>query len=365
MKLSEYLLYRDIQELSQMASLYRCDCNVNSKLELVQSIHHSMMSKNAYPSILKELDKNVLHFLLYILYQNTSTFSIDELMAKAKYVRDQFQSEESPRTWITQLLKRGWLFPSSSRFQVQLDMADDLNRLLRSQIMDYIKQEYQISTRAELDLSYRDEGKAIQYDVGIFLAHIAKEPVPITVEGVIHKRNQQLLLKKLSVEEELILDKSWRFGYGRRFPAYPNRFSLIYDFCFAQKWIEEEAGGYVTLSYLGDKALEQEEWKLPSTFKRMVMFWVKLYKQPIPSLPFLILLVNELTQGEWIDTIQLFNVTKPWLKKYYYDEIETIYRERFLQMLVHLGLLHMTVEKQGQPVYCRLNPILIEEIFKS
>jgi len=354
MKLSECLLYRDIQELSQMAAIYECDCNINSKLELVQSIHHRMMSKSIYPALFKELDPNLFNFLLYILFQKKGSFSIDELVAKGKYICDLYSIQASPRTWVAQLLKRGWLFPSSTKYQIQLELAEDLQAFLKKEMIQYLRQQFGLEKEAVIPNSYRDEGQSILHDVRTFLTHVHNDPLPMTIEGVIHKRNQQLLMRKLNVEEELILEKSWRFGYGRRFPSYPNRFALIYDFCFAEQWIEESMDGCLRISLAGEKIIQEQEWDSEAIYQRLILFWIKTYKQPIQSLPFLLQFMAELMKNEWMKINDLFLIVKPWLKKYYYDEVDTLFRERIVQMLLHLGLLQVTLDESNKPTYCRL-----------
>jgi hypothetical protein len=353
MKLADYLLYRDIQDLSQMASFYECECNRNSKLELVQTIHHKMHNKNFLEEILNQLESPLIHFYTYVLFQQTRSFSIDELVAKGKYICELFNYDISlPRKWITECLKRGWLFPTSSKYQVELEIPIDFLPYLRKQWIHFWTSKYQMTIRKDIDQRLRDEGTSLLIDLHTLLTYVRESPLPITLDGVIHKRHQQMILSKFNIAEELVQEKSWRFGYGRRFPNYPNRFALIYDFCYFKQWIQEDQDTlFVTKK--GEDMLETESLVNEVLHKDMILFWKKTYKNAIPSLPFLFQFVSELLAEQWVESNQLYRMLQCWLQPYYYDDAETIYRERIVQMLVHLGLMQISFSKEEQLTYLR------------
>lgn len=132
MKLSEYLLYRDIEELNKLAEQYQCDCNPHSKLELVQSIHHRMMSHVEFGRQVQQLEQSpeLLYYYTLLLFDPKTTYTLDELLTKGKEVEAHFKRKPSGRKWLRQCLQRGWLFPvvnkGQSFFVIPEDLADHL-----------------------------------------------------------------------------------------------------------------------------------------------------------------------------------------------------------------------------------------------
>lgn len=344
MKLSDHLLYRDIQELGLLAIYYECDCNRNSKLELVQSIHHHMLNQSVYKELLGQLEPSLFHFLQYILFQPTITFSIDELMAKGKYICQLFHYDQSPRKWVTQLLKRGWLFPVSTNYQVQLSIPRDLHAFLKRQILQHLNLTYHSTPHQNGFGNLRDEGKSILFDIHTFLAYVKDQPIPLTLDGVIHKRYQQIINQKLNISEEILKDKEWRFGYGRRFPAYPNRFALLYDFCFSKGWVIEGQDCLLLTSSGAEVVNLDSNWN-ENIQQELLVYWIKVYKQPIPSLPFIYNFLGDLLLNQWLEFKKVYTIIQPWLEAYYFDDVPTIFRERIIQMLVHLGVIQMSQNK--------------------
>lgn len=345
MNLSECLLYRDISELGEIASLYNCECNRNSKLELVQSIHHYMLNKNMYHDTLKNMETALLYFSTYILFQPKRLFTINELVVKGNYVCKQLNIDASPRTWITLLLKKGWLFPTSSKYQVQLEIPADLHSFLKKRFILYWFETCEIDINQKRMMEgYIDEGETMVLDLYLFLQHLRQTVTPLTLDGAIFKKQQQLLMHKFHVKEPLINEKGWRFGYGRRFPSYPNRFALIYDFCFEKGWLSEEEG-LLTVTNKGETFINiNNKVQIPLFQRELSQYWLKLYKSPIPALPFIFTFLTEILDERWIHLNDLYTLLSPWLEEYYFDDIHTIYRKRIIQMLVHLGLVRVSLD---------------------
>lgn len=360
MKLSDHLLYRDIQELGLMATYYECDCNRNSKLELVQSIHHHMLKQSVYNELLGQIEPSLFHFLQYILFQPTATYSIDELIAKGKYICQIFNYDQSPRKWVTQLMKRGWLFPASKNYQIQLEIPSDLHEFLKRQMLEYFKPTYLSIPQQNVFGSLRDEGKLILFDIHTFLAYVKERLIPVTLDGVIHKRYQQMINQKLNISEEEFKEKKWRFGYGRRFPAYPSRFALLYDFCFSKEWVIEGKEGLL-LTSSGEEIVNSNPMWHEKIHVELFTYWIKVYKHPIPSLPFIYTFLADLLSNQWLDLDQVYTMIQPWLKPYYFDDVPTIFRERIIQMMVHLGVLQMFYNKEDQRTYLSFNRSRVTE----
>lgn len=349
MNLSEYLLYRDIEDLNKIAHVYQCDCNKNSKLELVQSIHYQMLNRTFFLDNVSSYTDSFILFCTYLIFQSSRSFTVEDLMAKGQYILSlsSKESKENPRQWISQLMSKGWLFPMRSNAHIQLEIPLEMKRFLRREWKGYWLQKIPSRTKLiKTEWVERNEGDALARDVHIFLTKLQSAPLPLTIEGVIHKRVLESILIVLSVEENPLqegLEKKWRFGYGRRFPVYPNRFALLYDFCFMKGWIQEERE-QVYMTEKGLKALY--EFSFEPALKELRSYWLKLYKKPIVALPFMVSLIQELTENQWISEADLFMIIKNWLKTYYYDDETKLFDQRIIQMMVHLGLLQIGVDSK-------------------
>ncbi|GAA0360487.1 hypothetical protein [Bacillus horti] len=351
MSLSEYLLYRDIQDLNKMANIYECECNRNSKLELVQAIHYQMLNRSFFLKYVQELDESFIAFSTYIIFQPTRMFTVEDLMAKGSYILALFSSEMNPRKWISQLMSSGWLFPITTKNHIQLEIPLDLSIFLRKEWGSYWLRLMPNQTKSlPFEAVRRKEEFVLVADLRLFLAKLSEEAFPMTVDGSIHKKPLHALLSLMSVQEVPLSDSKWRFGYGRRFPHYPNRFALIYDFCFHKGWIQED-GGQVYVSISGQQ--EVEDMSTKEILEDIRAYWLRVYRKPIPSLPFITTLILELCKDRWISDSDMFHALKKWLKQYYYDDVKAIFEQRIVQMLIHLGYVEVTIDPVKEQQYIK------------
>lgn len=354
LKLSEHLLYRDIKELGQMANFYECDCNRNSKLELVQSIHFQLLNRKVCQQEIEKIDASLLLFITYLYLQKETSFHVDEMVAKGNYICKLLQIEEQTRSWLAQLLKMGWLFPVSHQYQTEIHIPIDLKSILEPVLLHYWNKQLLGVEGDSSTLTYRDEHLIIMKDLAILLQYLQKEAVPLTTEGYIYKRNQQQLMQQFRIQEELVTDHTWRFGYGRRFPGYPSRLALIYDFAFSKGWITEENTS-LTITSQGLQVLETIKEDTELIYKELISYWLKIYKLPIPLLPFIIPFMYKIMQGEWIEMGSIKKIMQKWLLPYYYDDTSSIFQQRIIQMLLHLGLAQIAVDNQkGDKIFVKL-----------
>lgn len=333
MRLAEMLSYADIDQLHQLASTYSCDCNINSKNELIQSLLTSIKREANIMEQLETLRKEEFQFLMYIVFDSRTSFSLEDLRAKAKYSYMEDLDRDTYRKLVSVALKKGWIFRGISRnavssFQVPEDMRQSWAKAILM---------LECGERPFLaDPSfYRDEGNAIIQDLSHFLEYVQRHQPQLTSEGVIYKRNQQQLMELMAVQEELIERGGWRFGYGRHFRDYPDRFSLIYDYCFYRGYIREEPGSALWLTPEAEEA-----YQLPPEYLALEMykFWLRLYKRPIKGLPMFARLIGKAAE-RWIREEELVQILSSRIRPYYYDNEESIAKNRILKMMVHLGLL--------------------------
>ncbi|MGO0061029.1 hypothetical protein ACTID9_13600 [Brevibacillus fluminis] len=348
MNLAEILVFTDIRQLHQMAAHYGCECNPHSKNELITSLLQNLRRKQTVADEVERLTPDEAHFLFLLFFDKRMVVSLEDLMAKTGVVLHQLKEkkQEQGRKLIANALRRGWIFPAKNKpigqYQVPADIREPY-------IREWISRWKLTQPEEETEVpAYRDEGHALVDDCYRFLSFLGKEPVPLTGDGGMYKRYQTQLLSFLSVKEEPLAPQKWRFGYGLHFDQYPDRFSLLYDFCYYHRWIKEEAGT-VQLTEQGAALLSQPP--SPTLYDDVIRFWQRVYKRAVPNLPMLIQLIPWMSGGKWVSQESFKQILLPWLKPFYYDEPEAILVQRVLKMMVHLGLLKVGQRADEEWVY--------------
>lgn len=337
MNLADMLSYADISQLTSIAKRYDCECNRHSKHELIQSILSALGRKDRFEQYVMEMSIEELRFLNSILFDQRTSFNLEELVARVQQTRfDQGESNHSlphPRDIIVKFKHSGWLFNGCSpHTKYMFQIPDDM----KSRFREVLNRHFQLQlTRVPEPQIYRDEEGHIGVDVLKLLRFIQQEHIPLNTEGVMYKRTQQQLLEYMSIWEPVIQKGEWRFGYGRRFHDYPNRLSLLYDYVFFQGWIEEQNGELQLTSQGSSKLLHDLSYE---PLQPLYRFWLKLYKNAIPNLPSLVNWIYECTDN-WTTLESLEPVLIPYIKPFYYDSSESILRKRIITMMVHLGLI--------------------------
>jgi hypothetical protein len=336
MNLADMLSYADIHDLSRIADTYNCECNGHSKNELIQSILSTVNRREIFERQVIDLSIEDVRFLNSLIFDQRGSFSLEELLARVQQSR--FVKEENevwnPREMITRFKQRGWLFNGYSidtryLFQVPSDLKRRFNEALTKQFQQHLVQ-------ASEPVVYRDEQQLIMDDITHFLQFVGQQEAVLTSENCMYKRQLQQVLDQLSVKEEPIAKKAWRFGYGRMFKEYPNRFSLIYDYCYYAELITE----HHQVLALSEKGKEQLASGQKEDLLQVYRFWLRLYKGAIPNIQSL---------AFWLDTLAKDGVTAdsvkealvPLIRPFYYDTPESILEQRLLQMMMHLGLIRI------------------------
>lgn len=357
MNLSDMLGYADIQQLSRIADVYRCECNGNSKNDLIQSILSTVSRTEVFEAQISSMKLEDLRFLNSLLFEPRSSYSLEDLVARVQQCRfgeDEAKAAEeqpkkskrtkknadsepkpaSPREMIAKFKHHGWLFngfsgPSRYLFQV----PNDLKARFRETLAKRFSAELQYTDEPPV---YRDEQLLIHDDITHFLYYVRHNEVQLTADGSMYKRFMLQILDKLGVQEELPGKGAWRFGYGKHFNQYPNRFSFIYDYCCSNQYISEND----TLLQLTAAGEERLLSKPPGEAEQLYRYWLKLYKGPISNLLALAHWMNALA-ADWVTVDSLRKVLVSYIKPYYYDDAETILEKRIISMMVHLGLLRL------------------------
>lgn len=382
MNLADMLSYADIHQLNRIAHHYACDCNTNSKRELIQSILNKVNRRDVFERYVEQLTVEDIRFLNSLVFDPRNEFSLEELLARAQISRYEqakpaafgvgaepndilttvtldlkerklaVQAEGKPRSkkaeknkapeapkWspretIVKFAHQGWLFSGYSYhtkylFHVPADLkrkfGDSLAKKFRAQLRTM-----------EEPPAYRDEQRLLVEDIVTFLAFLHRSPVELSADGTMYKRSQQQLLETLRVKEELVGKGGWRFGYGRKIKDYPNRLSLIYDYCYYNDFLAE-GKGELSLTPIGEAYAAEGRTPDPSAVYR---FWLKLYKNPIHNIQSIVHWIDRLAD-RWVTLDTLSEALTKLIKPYYYDTPESILRNRIVMMMMHQGLLRI------------------------
>lgn len=388
------LSYADIHQLNRIARHYDCDCNTNSKRDLIQSILTAVGRKEVFERYIESLSVEDVRFLNSLLFDPRDAYSLEELLARAQISRfdnmnsgggsgtaaagasgslsggqegsaisvrfgagaesaatrgsakkrtqgrkgkketEEAPAAPSPREMIVKFAHQGWLFNGcSQQTKFLYQVPSDLKR----RFCDMLAETY----RRQLNYvyeppAYRDEQGLLAEDVLKFLKFIRLSGAGLTADGSMYKRTVLQLLEQLNVREEPVGKGGWRFGYGRRINEYPNRFSLIYDYCYYGKLIDELEG---ELALTEKGAALVLEGRMPDQGD-LYRFWLRLYKNPIHNLQTIVHWIDRLA-ADWVTLESLSRVLIPLIRPYYYDSAESILTNRIVIMMMHLGLLRV------------------------
>lgn len=384
MNLAEMLGYADIAQLTRIAGTYRCECNGHSKHELIQSILSAVNRKEQFDAQIDGLAIEELRFLHSLLFDARDAFSLEELIARVQASRfdsadsstsagsrqpsasepaaDVQQAEKrkrkktaknakleqayetpGPRETIVRFKHYGWLFSGISGTNRYLyHVPGDLKERFRDALARRFAMQLEYGGEPHV---FRDEQSLLADDVMILLDYIRKNDIPLTLEGVMYKRNVQQLLELFAVREEPPVRGAWRFGYGRRFKDYPDRMALIYDYCHYKRYISE-ANLQLVLTEEGQRKLDERERVDPAELYR---FWLRLYRASVPNLLPLVHWVDTLAV-RWVSADSLQRVMLPYIRPFYYDDAASVWNKRIVAMMVHLGLLRIGEDEQAGTV---------------
>ncbi|WP_068785276.1 DUF5302 domain-containing protein [Paenibacillus phocaensis] len=343
MNLADMLTFADIGQLSRIADHYRCECSGHSKHELIQSILQTVGRRDFIERHIGSMSLEDLRFLNTLLFDGRRQFSLEELIACAQGSRftDDAKERESPREMITRFRQQGWLFNGTTQQTRYLfEVPEDLKRRFREALERRFLAE--VKAAAAEPPMYREEPDMLSADLLLFLQYVSKHDIPLNSEGVMYRRNQMQILETLHVSEGLV-GKGWRFGYGRRFKDYPNRFALLYDYAYHSRLIQEN-NHRLELTDAGAASLAEER---KESMIQFVRFWLRLYKGPIPNLLSLVYWIVSCSK-DWVTVPSLFDRVEPLIKPFFYDSPASIFEERILQMMLHLGMVRFGEDERHE-----------------
>ncbi|MFC4768945.1 helicase-associated domain-containing protein [Effusibacillus consociatus] len=333
MRLSECLNSSDIDALRKIAERYDFDCHRSSKNSLMQTIMAHFNNRKFIQDRLLSLEsKEYRDALMQIVMDKRQCFSREDLSAIAKRAIGNQSGQETQL--ITNLLRDGWVYRLGSHggktaYFVPEDVMKTMKEFLAVQLQS------QVETISGPPLVYRDDQFAIVRDAVQFISFVKNHDVKITQNGVIFKRQLLQLLDSFEIKEEPVTG-GWRFGYGRRFFDYPDRFALFYDCLYSRGIIEEQEAGILAVT---DKTEEWLEKPDKNKLLDLVNFWRLLYRRPIPRLSFALNTMARAVCKKWTLVESVNQLLSPYVGDYYYDNQVQVMEKRIYQMMVNLGLL--------------------------
>jgi hypothetical protein len=337
MNLAEMLSYADIADLSRIAKNYACECNGNSKNELIQSILIAVNHREVFDQQIKALSWEEIRLINYLIFNPRLKFGLEDLLAIAKQAKFTLNDGEiwNPRDIISKFKQRGWLFNGHSQqtkylFYVPVDLKQKFIVALHG------KFKHNLNFLSNDPAVYRDEQTLLMDDILIFLKIVGQQNLQLSADGYMYKRYLQMILEAFNVSEAGVAKTAWRFGYGRRYKEYPSRFSFIYDYCYFQDLIIEDH----TQLRLTESGQQKAAAGRKEDMLQVYRFWLKLYKSAVPNIVSLVHWTDRLSQS-WVTAASLSEVIGPLIKPYYYDSAASIFENRLLQMMMHLGLLRL------------------------
>ncbi len=348
MNLPEALVYADIDHLNRIARHYQLTVNLSSKNSLIQSILQLILDQRNLEHQIKGLTVPEERYLLTLLCDSLQRYTIEDLLAKAtKVLRMEGMDQidlPSNRSLINMLLNNGWLYIDKRERHQMFSIPADL----RDRLISGIKQ-VESSNRENIIFNEFDPRNDLLIDIRSFLLYVTREIVQLTTEGVIHKKQLQHILKNFIVFENTLEGKEWRFGYGRRFPQYPNRFAIIYDFLYEHFYIREEEN-ILCLTEEGERLLCGD---VTLSITDIYHYWIKLYKKPIRNIELLLSLIT-LYCHEWVDVKALELKIIDFISPFYYDTKSDVLHKRIIQPLTWFELLRF--EEEDQKKYVKIMP---------
>lgn len=322
MDLLETLLYQDRNQLIELLNIYdHLPCNRNSKREIIEELYPRLLTVESVNLLYNELSVNGKSLIMQCCFHDHSFFSKIELKAFLLG-----QDDKQFEFVLNEVQAIGWLYQTNDGYVIPYQLKEQIKQVCLTPLKE-----------TELFVSESDSDAVLTFcdDLIVFIDYIAEKAIPLTKSGVLHKRDFQMIMKQFQIQEELPKEQ-WRFGYGRHFYHYPSRFSFMYDYCYYKNWISELNGSLIVTEYV-----KQLDKMTPTALmKDVVRFWIKLYKRPIPQLPFLFSFVKEsLTPGKAISANVLVETLLPCVKEYYFDSREDIIKKRLINMLKVLEVI--------------------------
>lgn len=331
MRLAECLNQSDIRNLRTIAERHTFAVPMYSKNSLLQEILSRFNEPNYIVKRTEQLSSGACSALLEIALDGREHYAHEELFALLKRAQPGVDS----RQLLDELLAEGMVFATSNSVQSAYVCPADMWRRLHRITADQLRKSVQTSTREPV--ISRSDGVALARDTVAFLLYTLRNQPKLTQDGVIFKRQQLQLLQLFEVSEDpLPPSVGWRFGFGRRFHDYPDRFALLYDHLYSEGCLEESGTVLHVTNSASEAYLQRTE---EERALRLFRYWLKSYRSAIKALPRLVTRIAELTAESWVYADSLFDALSDAVAEYYYEPKQQVFTLRVMQMLVCTGVM--------------------------
>ncbi|MBF8377459.1 hypothetical protein IW967_06165 [Alicyclobacillus mali] len=326
MRLNECLNHASVPTLQRIAKSLHVACVPYSKLDILQSILEAWLDPDARKTMVHRWCADWDAAMRRIV-----------LLPRHAFAREEMASLLAPYGdgAVDRALEAGWLY-------VHPDPATKFPLIVPEDVCQACHAHYVANWRSKVAMRsddppcVLDEEDAILADLETLVAYVRDHDVRLTTTGALYKRNLEQVMQLFKIEESLELPR-WRFGYGKRTFAYPDRLALVYDFACDEGLLIEHDGRVEV-----DDA-RWHAWKSRLTvvkLRRLLRHYVISYRGPIPRLPDVLRLILRLGD-DWLHLDSLYDLCLPFLNPFYYDSMSDVWRTRIVKMLVHLGIARL------------------------
>ncbi|KUO96855.1 helicase-associated domain-containing protein [Ferroacidibacillus organovorans] len=345
MRLLECLNDSDVSHLRKIALRHTLDCPLYSKNSLLQEITARFFEPSYWKQRQDHLSDEMIAAIQALALDRRDHLAPEEVLAIIK--RTGLDRETSLHT-VTQLEDEGLLFrrrhQKDDGYHCPQEVWDRIYKLTSEQLMSAI----QVYSRDPE--GYRDDGLSMARDAYALLGFVRTHEIRLTRSGTIFKRHQQQIISLFQVPEPLLdANVGWRFGYGRRFSDYPDRFALLYDHLYSRGCLAEQEDDQLTVNEEPARAymsLREEE-----RAEKLVRDYLHLYCAAIPNLRMIAKRIVELTSAKWVYAASLRMALLPFVTSYYYESPEVVLEKRIFAMFEYLGLLQAATSPAGDLLY--------------
>lgn len=277
-------------------------------------------------------------FLFNLMFEKRREYTKDAIYGKARQACLKNNESANYREMLERALEKGWLFRVRNQHNERFILPDEVRKQWRLLVFQGIQgmRKEEIEGGAIYDGTHH-----MARDLEILVHYLQNNPVPFSKNGCMYRKHIMHLIHLFHIPEELPAE-GWRFGYGRRFREYPDRFALIYDYTYHREWIREDAmTGIVILTEQGHQFI-QEGINYEQLTKDLFSFWLLSYRRAIPNIENLVRSISLLCQNKWVKERDLVEQLLPFTSGFYYDTPEDVLKKRIITMLSYFGFLLKT-----------------------
>lgn len=337
MNLAECLSNADISTLRMIADTYDLSCSRHSKLALMQEILFLFRSRTFVAESFLDWKKGYEEVFLRLGLESRQLYSSEELTGMFR------RSQNDVTAGLDVGVRHGWLYPTTRESgRLQYCVPREIHEVVQDET---VRAFYADVLQSEVSpLTYHEADYALQRDTDLFLQYLSRHEVQLTTGGSMYKRHLEKILQLLEVTEAP-LDGGWRFGYGRRFYDYPDRFALIYDYAYANQLIEEGRDGILRPT---DGVSDWQLMPQAGRQRSLLQFYIGSYRRPIPRLPQIVRMMSLASPQMWVSSDSFLASCGDLVSEYYYDSREAVWHSRILTMLGHLGIIRYGEDENGK-----------------